>query len=132
MVTEEIERIFQRRKKLADPVLKNRYFIWAFRLIISTPFLVLWRRILICLCRLQDKPYEDKWYPSYLVFLLKDWRVKNGFTIDKAATVLGMSEGEYRDYEYGYRYPDLSTGQWKYIKKHLHGEVDYSQTAPPL
>ncbi len=57
-------------------------------------------------------------------YYLLGWRLKNRFTMEQAAKALGMSTKEYRDYEYHYREP---RAKWESIKKHLRGEVDYSE-----
>ncbi len=55
---------------------------------------------------------------------LLGWRLKNRLTMEQAAKALGISLKEYRDYEYHYREP---WAKWEGIRKHLRGEVDYSQ-----
>jgi hypothetical protein len=117
---------FQKRKKLIDSAWKHHYYLRFFRQwVLPLPYVLVRRRISIWICRLKKKPYRDPVTGSYVSDYLVEWRTKNGFSIQQAAEILGMPEKEYRDYEYGYRKP--SEERYNPMRKHLRGEVDYSQ-----
>ena len=124
MVTKAIEATFRKRKKLPDGVLRQRYIAWVARLLITAPLVRGRHWVAVRWCRFRNKPHEDPYHPcrTYLV----EWRTKYGFTLQEAARVLGLSEADYRDFEYAYREPSLK--QWhSAITKHLRGEIDYSK-----
>jgi len=125
-VTKRIEKIFQKRKRLTDSVLRNQHRLWVARLIIGAPYVVLRRWIAIRWCRIHDRPYKDSHHPSYSAFLLAEWREHHGFTLSQAARILSMTEKHYRDLEYGYCIPTLE--EWEPVKKHLRGEVAYPKS----
>lgn len=124
--TERIDIIFKKRRNLIDSMVryrKHRSDLW---LLISLPYILLRRRVQIGICRLRKIPWPgDKWLHNYQCGNLVKWRTKYGLSIEQAAKVLDMSVKEYRDYEYGYRQPDIN--KWEPVKKHLRGEVDYSE-----
>jgi hypothetical protein len=124
-LVKEIDQIFRKRKKLIDSMMKHRDYLRKLRLLFLSPYTFVRPWISIRICRFRGKPYEDSKYGTLLFrHYLLEWRLKNRFSIEQAAQVLGMSVDEYRDYEYHYREP---TAKWQDIKKHLRGEVDYSQ-----
>jgi hypothetical protein len=127
LATDVINKTFQKRRKLIDSLVRNEHARSVVGLTVAVPFIVAGRWILIRIRRLQKKPYRDPYAGSYCADSLRDWRKKNGFGLDKAAKVLNMSLNEYRDFEYGYRMPNME--QWEPVKEHLRGEVDYSKFA---
>jgi hypothetical protein len=123
--TRAIDIIFKRRRNLIDSAVKYRHFRKEFWFVISVPYILLRRRIQISICRLRKIPWPgDEGLRNYHCRDLVKWRTKYGFSIEQAAKVLGMSVREYRDYEFGYRQPD---DRWESVKKHLRGQVDYSE-----
>ena len=123
-IIEVIETIFQKRKKLIDSILKHGQTLAAVWTVIEIPYIVLRRWILIPVCRIRREPYRDPYWSSYDCFLLREWREKNGFSIEKAAEVLEIPQNLYRDFEFGYRKPRMT--QWDGFRKHLRGDVKYS------
>jgi len=126
LLTEEVNAVFQGRKKLVDSIVKHDRIRWVVGLFVTLPYIVIRRWISIKICRLRKIPYQDPDYPSYAAFLLKEWRNKHGFSLEEAAKILEMSKNDYRDVEYGYRQPNFE--HWEIIvKKHLRGEVVYTK-----
>jgi hypothetical protein len=126
MVIKFIDITFQKRKKLIDSVMKHEYYSKFFRRwVLPLPYVLARRRISLWICRLKKKRYRDPHLYPYVSDMLVEWRTKNGFNIKQAAKILGMPEKEYRDYEYGYREPNME--RFEMLRKHLQGKVDYSQ-----
>jgi len=125
IVTGKLDELFQKKRRLVDSMVKYRGIHANVRLVASLPYVLIYRNVGVVVCRLRKVPYTDPWAYSLEANYLKVWREKNHFTIDEAAVVLGMAKKRYRDLEYGYSRAGMV--EWEPVKKHLRGEVDYSQ-----
>lgn len=124
-LVKNIDKILIKRKRLIDSVIRSKIFSRKLKFFLLLPYKFLKLRISTWICRLRGKPYEGTKYGNIMFrHYLLGWRLKNRFTMEQAAKALGMSTKEYRDYEYHYREP---RAKWESIKKHLRGEVDYSE-----
>lgn len=100
--------IFTKRRKLIDSILINKKRISIARMLLMLPYVALRRFVELRLCKLLRKPYKDFMFPSQYPEIIQGWRSKNGFTIEQAAKFLGLEIKEYKDYERGYRQPDVN------------------------
>lgn len=104
-LTEVIEIVFNKRRKLIDSMMKHHRWRVITRMVISLPYIFAHRLIGPPICRLRGKPYRDVTASSYIQDTLKEWRDGHEFTYQQAAERLEISVEEYKDYEYGYRRP---------------------------
>lgn len=125
-VTWQLDELFQKKRRLVDSMVRYRRFREIAYMIMSVPYVLIYRGAGIAVCRLRGIPYADPWASPLCAHMLRDWREKNHFTLEEAAAVLGMAKRRYRDIEYGYSMPMMA--EWEPVKEHLRGEVDYSQT----
>ena len=106
-LTERIDLIFTKRRKLIDSVMKNKQWRSNATLLLSLPYVMIRRSLSIRVCRFRGKPYRDFISPSNAPDLLRDWRSRKGLTMEEAAATIGISHNEYRDLEYGYKPPGI-------------------------
>lgn len=115
---------FKSAKRLPDRHLAWQHGTAVAKMIMSLPFLLLYRIIATRICRMLNRRYIDPVADSVCSEMLAEWRRQNRFTKEQAAYRLGWDAKRYRDIEMNYVQPEI--GEWETAKPHLRGEVKYS------
>jgi hypothetical protein len=107
-LTQIINIIFNKRRRLIDSTMKHRKWISTIWLLVSWPYMAVRPWVELRICQLKSKPYRDYRYQGSTAKILTEWREKRGLTLEQAAQALGIPTKDYKKYEYGYRTPEMN------------------------
>ncbi len=107
-LTQIINSIFNKRRRLIDSTMKHRKWFSNIRLLFSWPYIVVRPWVELRICQLRGKPYRDFRYQGSTAKILTEWREKHGLTLEQAAQAFGIPTKDYKKYEYGYRIPEMN------------------------
>jgi hypothetical protein len=128
-LTEEIEKIFTKRRKLIDSMVEHRRKRAIGHMFLTLPYVVIRRWMTIRLCRLKGTTYRDFISPSPIPDMLQEWRTFREITQEQAAEVWGIPLNDYCDYEQGYRHPPMMV--WEEIKPELREMMEQQSNPRP-
>ena len=109
--------IFSKRRRLVDSMIRYRECREVLHSVLSVPYVLLRRVIMVWYCRVRGTPYRDSIAPSPVPDILREWRERQQWSPEQAAETLGIPIQEYKDYENGYRQPTMV--MWEKFKPEI-------------